>query len=345
MLTKRAVAPVPREHRAKGFLSQLFIVPKKDGGMRPIVNLKSLNSFVETVHFKMEGIQMVKDILRPGDWMTKVDLKDAYFMIPIATNQRRLLRFQWQGTTYQFNCLPFGLSSAPWVFTKTTRPIVGILRTLGLRMIIYIDDILIMADTLHTAKEHTAALIYLLENLGFIINFPKSLLEPTREIEFLGFTLNSMSMEIKVPGNKIKQIRLEAKKLQDTEACKALALSRLLGKLNHVSQAIPPAPLFYRNLQSCLQTALATKGGKDYSAPAHLTPAAREELTWWQEHLTNWNGRGLLSQAPDLVIETDASTIGWGALCQVTRTGGPWSRAEKMQHINCLELLAASLAG
>lgn len=344
MLKKQAITPVPREQAAKGFLSQLFIVPKKDGGMRPIVNLKQLNSFVETVHFKMESIQMVKDILKQGDWMTKVDLKDAYFMIPVSMNQRRLLRFQWQGTTYQFNCLPFGLSSAPWVFTKTTRPIVTILRTLGLRLIIYIDDILLMADSVLTAKAHTAALIFLLENLGFIINLPKSLLDPTQEIDFLGFTVNSVTMEIKVPGSKIKQVRQEAKKLLEADTCTALTLSRFLGKLNHVAQAIPPAPLFYRNLQSCLQAGLEEKGGKDYSGPAHLTQPAMEELIWWQEHLTRWNGRGLLSQTPDLVIETDASTVGWGAFCQGTRTGGPWSSAEKSMHINCLELLAASLA-
>ena len=103
-------------------------------------------------------------------------------------------------------------------------------------------------------------------------------------------------------------------------------------------------PLFYRNLQQCLQKALATKGGKDYGAMAHLTEAARKELTWWQEHLTKWNGRCLLQQTPDMVIETDASTTGWGACCRGVRTGGPWSQTEKMSHINCLELLAAKLA-
>ena len=66
----------------KGFVSQLFAVPKKDGGIRPVVNLKVLNSYAKQVSFKMEGIHLLKDLLCPGDWMAKVDLKDAYFAIP-----------------------------------------------------------------------------------------------------------------------------------------------------------------------------------------------------------------------------------------------------------------------
>ena len=138
MLTKQAVSKIPKEHSNKGFLSQLFSVPKKDGGTRPIINLKGLNTFVETVHFKMEGIHVLRDTLKPGDWITKVDLKDAYFMIPMASHHKCLLIFRWQGQTYQFNCLPFGLSSTPWVFTKTTRLVVATLRSLGLRVIIII---------------------------------------------------------------------------------------------------------------------------------------------------------------------------------------------------------------
>lgn len=74
---------------------------------------------------------MLKDLLRPGNWMAKVDLNDAYFMIPIAQENKHFLHFSWEGLDYQFNCLPFGLSSAPWVFTKTTRPVAATLRELG----------------------------------------------------------------------------------------------------------------------------------------------------------------------------------------------------------------------
>ena len=60
MIEKGVISVVPREQKAKGFLSQLFCVPKKNGGKRPIINLKRLNSFVETLHFKMESIHMLK---------------------------------------------------------------------------------------------------------------------------------------------------------------------------------------------------------------------------------------------------------------------------------------------
>ena len=214
-----------------------------------------------------------------------------------------------------------------------------------MRMIIYIDDILIMAPSPTMVREHTAGLIFLLENLGFIVNHPKSVLTPAQEIPFLGFIINSTKMEIKLPGDKIKQIRQDTRKLLDTQYPQALDLSRLLGKLNHAAQAIPPAPLFYRNLQFCLQNALdKTPGGRCYSVPSQLTPAAVQELQWWQEHLTIWNGRHLLTTPPDMVIETDASNTGWGALCHGVKTGGPWSQTESQMHINCLELLAASLA-
>ena len=94
------------------FVSQIFVVPKKDGTHRPVINLKALNKFVKCQHFKMEGPQMIKDLLQKEDWMVTVDLKDAYLSIPITAAQWNLLRFKWQDQTYKFRCLLFGLSSA-----------------------------------------------------------------------------------------------------------------------------------------------------------------------------------------------------------------------------------------
>ena len=105
------------------FISSLFLIPQKSGKLRPVINLHSLNTFVNYRHFKMEGIKFVKDLLMPGDFGGLIDLKDAYFMIPIYEGHRKYLRFVWQGQLFQFTCLPFGLSSAPRTFTKILKPV------------------------------------------------------------------------------------------------------------------------------------------------------------------------------------------------------------------------------
>ena len=73
----------PRSRKPKASTPSYSWSPRKVGGTDP-------HSESKTVHFKMEGSHMLKDILKQGDWMTKVDLKDAYFMVPVATNQRQI---------------------------------------------------------------------------------------------------------------------------------------------------------------------------------------------------------------------------------------------------------------
>lgn len=126
------------------FLSQLFLVPKKDGSLRPVINLKPFNHFVRKQKFKMEGTRVIRDILQENDWMVSIDLKDAYLSVPVTQEDRHFLRFMWDGTLYEFQCLPFGLSSAPRVFTKLLKPVVALLRRRGIRCILFLDDMLIM---------------------------------------------------------------------------------------------------------------------------------------------------------------------------------------------------------
>jgi hypothetical protein len=90
----------------------------------------------------MEGTHLLRDLLQPQDWLGKIDLKDAYFVIPIWKEHRKYLRFVWKSTLLEFACLPFGLTAAPRLFTKVMKPVVALLRRAGIRLIIYLDDLL-----------------------------------------------------------------------------------------------------------------------------------------------------------------------------------------------------------
>ena len=113
---------------------------------------------------------MLKDLLKKGDYMVKIDLKDAYLTVPIWQNHQKYLRFLWRDSLLEFACLPFGLASAPRVFTKLLKPVLSILRQRGIRLIVYLDDILLMAPSVEQVLPHAASTLNLLEGLGFTVN-------------------------------------------------------------------------------------------------------------------------------------------------------------------------------
>ena len=101
---------------SRGVFEQL--IPCGEKYYRHVINLKMLNQFIPFLHFKMEGLFQLKQIIQEGDWMCKLNLKDASFSVPLNRNSRKFVGFQWKGTLYEFICLCFGLGPAPRVFTK-----------------------------------------------------------------------------------------------------------------------------------------------------------------------------------------------------------------------------------
>jgi hypothetical protein len=158
--------------------------------MRPVKNLSPLNCFIETPHFQTEHLTTVKSLLKQGHFMTKLHLKNAYLSVAIHPQSKKFLRFLWQNKAYQFRSLPFGLNIAPSMFTRLMKPVVGFLRKRGIRLVLYLDDMLIIGSTPQETRLLTQMAMNLLESLGFIINTEKSVLTPIWIITFLGFTIN-----------------------------------------------------------------------------------------------------------------------------------------------------------
>ena len=150
---------------------------------------------------------------------------------------------------------------------------------------------------------------YLLENLGFVINLEKSCFQPTQQLEFLGFVVNTLDMTLLLPDCKVEAIKSHCSKILLHHEVSVRELSQLIGKLTASIQAIFPAPLHYRHLQNLKHKALARFG--HFDATTALSTEAKDELQWWLGHLSAWNGRALLRPSSDVIIETDASRTGW----------------------------------
>ena len=271
LVSKGAITRLEPTTPVAGFYSTVFLVPKKEGRWRPVINLKALNSWVQPQHFKMEGIHTLRELLVRNDWLAKLDLKDAYFTVPIHRDHQKYLRFVVEQVHYQFTCLPFGLSCAPWAFTKVLRPVGSLPPDSGSP-----NDCLHRRYVDHgrvpgcgTGPRRTA-MVALLEGLGFIVNTDKSVLSPTQQLEFLGLKVSSVDLHLRLPGEKIKQIRVEASQLLRAEICTARKLvAQFIGRLNATAQAVFPAPLFYRHLQRDLQQTLSQNGaGLQFLSPA-----------------------------------------------------------------------------
>ena len=325
------------------FVDHIFLRPKKNGTFRPVFNLKPLNRFIRYEHFKMEGMQMLSSMLQNGDWMCTLDLKYAYFCVAVGQNHQKYLRFLWNNQMYQYKSIPFGLGSAPRTFTKLLKLVVVLLRRLGIRLIIYLDDLIFFNQSRVSLEKDRDSAIWLLQQLGFVINWEKSNLMAQQCVVYLGFTMNSLAMTLALPPDRVHNIQQECQNIVEKLIYSVRALSRLIGKLTASVMAVLPAPLNYWCLQMQKTRALF-RGGQNYNTMLKLTPECLEEIRWWLYYLKDWNGRAIITPAPDLIIMSDASMKGWGSVCNGVTTQGMWNNKERSRHINALELLAAMFA-
>jgi hypothetical protein len=110
MLVKGAIEPV--DDPDPRFYSHLFVVAKKSGGLRPVIDLKALNQHLSVPHFKMETHQSIRGQIQLGESTVSLDMKDEYFHIPVHPQFRKYMRFAISDQVYQFRAMCFGLSPA-----------------------------------------------------------------------------------------------------------------------------------------------------------------------------------------------------------------------------------------
>ena len=323
------------------WISNIFVVPKPDGSGRIILDLTQLNKLVEYQHFKMESLNTAKELLHLDAFMASVDLKDAYYSFKIREQDRKYLKFYWNDRFYQYTVLPNGLSCAPRVFTKLLAPVFAKIRESGGEAFYYIDDSFIMGSTSSACQETVRSLTVLLDSLGLVVHPDKSVLEPKQKLKFLGFWLDSTTMQVSVSDSKIEKLETEALKLLNTNRPTIRQVAGVVGLMVSCTPGIEYGFAHIKSLEREKNAALASQGFS-YDAKMWISDTAKEDVFWWLAHI-DCSVKKIRPDDPDFIIETDASLEGWGAYFGTHSSGGRWRRKE-VKHINVMELMAILFA-
>ena len=251
LLHKQAIEQAPQ---TSGFYSRLFVVQKDSGAWRPIIDLSTLNTYIASQRFHMETPQSVLCSIRQGDWMISLDLQDAYLQVPINPESRRYLRFTMGGVPYQFRVLCFGLTTAPQVFTRLMAPISTILHRYGIRMLRYLDNWLILAESRTTCIQARDRLLQVCEELGLQVNFKKSSLIPSQDMTYLGMQIQSVRFVAKPTETRVENLLKIIEEFLSSPDPPAALWRHLLGHLSSLTLLVKGGMLRMRSLQIRLRS-------------------------------------------------------------------------------------------
>ena len=312
------------EKRNSCILSRIFTVQKPNGDNRLIIDLSNLNKFIKKCSFRMEDKNVIKSLIRPGDFLVSIDLENAFFSVPLHPSSKRFVNFELDGRRYAFRVLPFGMTSSPRVFSKILKPVMNYLRHSGMRITSYLDDILIFSDSYESCLEKLNRALSLLISLGFYINYNKSNLIPSQKILHLGYIWNSVEMLVSLPEEKLYKIKTLAVFCLNNN-CSIRTLAKLLGLLVSSQTGFKLAPLYFRCFQ--INFIRALKCSMDWDSIWILNKEAKLDLMWWSRaKIKDLYPVEINLENYDLSIFTDASNVGWGAfLSSGEMTSGTWS--------------------
>ena len=299
---------------------------------------------MEYHHFKMETLKTAIILVSRNCYFASIDLQDAYYSCKVSDNDRKYLRFIWRDTKYQYTCLEMGLASSPRIFTKLMKPVFSTLRKQGHANVAYIDDTLLISETETGCAKNVQPTSNLLDSLGLTINIDKSVFTPTQCIDFLGFEINSKHMMVALTESRAISIRDLCQEIIITQQITIREFARLISKLVASEPGVLYAPLYYKSLEIEKDRHLKACSG-NFDAMIEITDEMRNMLRWWIDNVSK-HPRFISGVKPFLVIKTDSSLSGWGAINENNGEciQGAWSEDDKNHHINFLELKTGLIA-
>ena len=346
-------SPCPNLH-----ISRFGAIPKKSkaNAWRLILDLSfpaehSVNDGIFKHEFPVH-YSKVDDAIRliiqagKGALMAKLDIKNAYRIIPIHPDDRYLFGMKWRNKYFVDLALPFGLRSAPAIFSTFATIFKWTLTTnyQVKDLIHYLDDYFTLgpAGSDHCAQALTT--IQLAANDLGVPLAPEKCEGPTTRLVFLGIELDSELMTATLPGPKLAELTAEVRGFAAKKWCSRKSLESLIGKLSHACAVVPSGRTFLRRLLNLL------RGSKRHQQFIRLNQQCQLDLLWWEELLPTWNGVSFFdlpdwAPMPDFQVSTDAAgTLGFGAYFQGEWFSAAWLPSQQALGMTYKELYPIVIA-
>ena len=318
-------------------INRFGVIPKSTPGtFRLITDLSfprhcSVNDLIPDSQAEVSytGIPEAIDLIMPlgkGALLAKFDIRRAYRLLPVKSQQRHMLGMQWQGKFYIDLALPFGLRSAPKIFTRFADALQFLLEkeVCVSNLQHYLDDFFLVGPpNSNICKRHLEACFSLCETLGVPIAQDKTE-GPSTCITYLGFKLDSVEQELQLPQEKLVQVRAKLSVWKNRKTGKKRELLSLIGLLQHCCQAIVLGRPFLRRLIDRAHSV------SEFHHFVKLSCWEQDDIKWWFKLLQSWNGKSLFlfptwENAPKISVTSDAAgSIGFAAIYETHWFAGVW---------------------
>lgn len=313
-------------------VSPLSVNVRQSGKKRLILDLRYVNDHLVKDNIKFDDWRSFSQFVHPGSFVYKFDLKKGYHHVDIFPEHQTYLGFSWErnGITkyYVFTVLPFGLSTAPALFTKLLRPLVAVWHQRGINISVYLDDGAGIEYSYSKAIVASTNTRLLLQKCGFVINQEKSEWEPQKVFTWLGVTLNLVENTYKISSERIASIFSTIEILLKSPQTTARSLSRFTGKL--VSTKFVLSNIVRLKTRFLYKT-IDEQSSWDRKLNILNYPEAHKEILFWKDNLYNLNVRSVIkSNSVREQIFSDASSTGVGAVWLVENKIAPSLVCHKM---------------
>ena len=236
---------IVESHVCPTVCSPLSVVANSRGKKRLVIDLRSINELLPKQKFKYEGLNLIPHICSQGDYFFSFDLKSGYHHVDIHPDCWTYLGFSWamsggQRRFFMFRVLPFGLSTACYVFRKFLRPLVKYWRSSGLRVILYIDDGIGIASSVDECRAVCGRVLSDLESAGLVLKHDKSRLDPQQQGLWLGFSLDLDRGLFTVPMEKVSKLKEAIAAVSQAVRVPVRLLASVVGQIISMGLAVGP---------------------------------------------------------------------------------------------------------